>query len=158
MSQRDSGYAGIPRDEYSTPRWVTRALLPQIRDIHLVWDPASGSGQMARALKAAGLQVLATDIATGQDFLLAKAIITNPPYALAQEFIEHALELTKPDGIVAMLLRTDFDHAKTRQHLFGECDRFAKKVVLTKRTSFNHAWYVWDWKHRGPPTLAYGPE
>ena len=157
MSQRDSGYAGIPRDEYSTPRWVTRALLPQIRDIHLVWDPASGSGQMARALKAAGLQVL------GQDFLLAKAepvqaIITNPPYALAQEFIEHALELTKPDGIVAMLLRTDFDHAKTRQHLFGECDRFAKKVVLTKRTSFNHAWYVWDWKHRGPPTLAYGPE
>jgi hypothetical protein len=89
MSQRDSGYAGIPRDEYSTPRWVTRALLPQISDIHLVWEPASGSGQMARALKAAGLQVLATDIATGQDFLLAKAepvqaIITNPPYALAQ--------------------------------------------------------------------------
>ena len=173
MSQCDSGYAGIPRNEYSTPRWVTQALLPQIRDIHLVWDPASGSGQMARALKAAGLQVLATDIATGQDFLLAKAepvqaIITNPPYARAQEFIEHALELTKPDGIVAMLLRTDFDHAKTRQHLFGECDQFAKKVVLTKRIkwfedstgspSFNHAWYVWDWKHRGPPTLAYGPE
>ena len=62
-----------------------------------------------------------------------QAIITNPPYALAQNFIEHALELMKPDGIVAMLLRTDFDHAKTRQHLFGGCDQFAKKVVLTKR-------------------------
>ena len=126
-----------------------------------------------RVLEDAALQVLATDIATGQDFLLAKAepvqaIITNPPYALAQRFIEHALELMKPDGIVAMLLRTDFDHAKTRQHLFGGCDQFAKKVVLTKRIrrfedstgspSFNHCWMIWDWKHRGPPTLAYGPE
>jgi methylase of polypeptide subunit release factors len=131
-----------------------------------------GAGQMAQALSAAGLHVTATDISTGQDFLLATAkpvdaIVTNPPYALAQEFIEHALVLTKPNGMVAMLLRRDFDHAKTRQHLFGECPQFAKKLVLTKRIrwiegsngspSFNHAWQIWDWNHEGPPTLAYGP-
>ena len=23
--------------------------------------------------------------------------------------------------------------------------------------SFNHAWYVWDWKHDGAQTIAYGP-
>jgi hypothetical protein len=22
---------------------------------------------------------------------------------------------------------------------------------------FNHAWYVWDWLHDGPPLLAYAP-
>jgi hypothetical protein len=35
--------------------------------------------------------------------------------------------------MVAMLLRTDFDHAKSRAHLFGGCSTFAKKVVLTRR-------------------------
>lgn len=95
------------------------------------------------------------------------AIITNPPYARAYEFIEHALKLMNPNGVVAMLLRTDFDHAKTRQHLFAGCHAFAKKLVLTKRIqwfadskgqpSFNHAWFIWDWKHKGPPILAYGP-
>lgn len=44
---------------------------------------------------------------------------------------------------------------------------FAKKLVLTKRIvwfdapgaapSFNHAWYIWDHRHTGAPTLAYGP-
>jgi hypothetical protein len=67
-----------------------------------------------------------------------------------------------------MLLRTDFDHAKTRQHLFGKSETFAKKIVLTRRIkwfedskghpSFNHAWFGWSWKHRGQPTLAYHHE
>jgi hypothetical protein len=32
-----------------------------------------------------------------------------------------------------MLLRTDYDHAVTRRHLFSDCHAFAKKIVLTKR-------------------------
>jgi hypothetical protein len=128
---------------------------------------------MARALQAAGFYVVGSDIDCGVDFLTAEpnedtsAIITNPPYGLAQEFIERSIEVMKPAGVVAMLLRTDFDHAKTRQHLFSGCDVFAKKVVLTKRIrwfegskgspSFNHAWFIWDHEHAGPPTLAYGP-
>jgi hypothetical protein len=71
------------------------------------------------------------------------------------------------DGVrlVAMLPRTDFDHAAARAHLFDSCPMFAKKVVLTKRirwsedstrsSSFNHCWMIWDRQHRGPPTLAY---
>ena len=82
------------------------------------------------------------------------------------QFIERGLSLTASDGLVAMLLRTDFDHAKSRQHLFQH-PAFSKKLVLTKRIkwfedskgqpSFNHAWFVWDYRHKGPPTLAYGP-
>ena len=82
----------------------------------------------------------ASDIESGVDFLQqanelgATAIITNPPYTLARAFIEHALALTKPHaGIIAMLLRTGYDHAATRQHLFAGCPIFAKKLVLTKR-------------------------
>jgi hypothetical protein len=169
MSQRPSGYQRKERDSYETPPWVTEALRPHLPPLRMVWEPACGSGAMARVLQAWGLSVIATDIADGIDFLAQEArpvdaIISNPPYALAQEFIEHALRLTK---VVAMLLRTDFDHARTRQHLFSGCSAFAKKLVLTKRIvwfdapgaapSFNHAWYIWDWNHQGPPTLAYGP-
>ena len=32
-----------------------------------------------------------------------------------------------------MLLRADYDSAKTRAHLFGACPAFSKKVVLTRR-------------------------
>jgi hypothetical protein len=83
-------------------------------------------------------------------------------------FLLHSSNLSKnlerrSMGKVAMLLRTDYDHAKGRQHLFGECPIFAKKLVLTRRivwfdgpnAAFNHAWYIWDWKHVGPPVLAY---
>ena len=187
MSQRDSGYARKERDLYETPAWATQALLPHLpRPVRCVWEPACGSGKMARVIE--GLcGVVRTDIEqpvnAGQldevaDFLTSKhqpnadAIITNPPYDLATEFCEHALKLMEPvGGMVAMLLRTDFDHAKSRAHLFRDCPAFAKKGVLTKRIawfveangkpkaspSFNHAFYIWDWKHDGPPTIAYGP-
>jgi hypothetical protein len=169
MSQRDSGYERKERDLYETPEWVTEALLPHLRPILSVWEPACGSGKMTRVLaRVAG--VVATDIATGDDFLEAEkradCIITNPPYELATQFIERALSLTADSGLVAMLLRTDFAHAKTRQHLFQH-PAFAKKIELTKRIrwiegskgapSFNHAWFVWDWQNLGKPTLAHSP-
>ncbi len=142
-----------------------------IGDGNFIWEPAAGRGKMVAALRARGYRVHATDIKhTRTDFLKqyapSKCIVTNPPYSLAQEFIEHALALTKPySGMVAMLLRTDYDHAKTRQHLFGDCLMFKMKIVLTTRIvwferkgaapSFNHAWFIWNWKNKQLPVLLY---
>lgn len=170
MSQRPSGYNRRANECYETPTWVTEALIPHIPDrIKTVWEPACGSGKIIGAL-AGMFRVYGTDSLNGQDFLQSHerhgdAIITNPPYNLAAEFIYHALHLTGGGGLVAMLLRTDFDHAKSRRYLFGEHKAFAKKLVLTKRIvwfepakaspSFNHAWFIWDWKHDGPPILTY---
>lgn len=177
MSQRDSGYERKDADFYPTPEWVTRALIPHLaRKPKSIWECAAGDGHMIQPLSEVA-EVWATDIREGHDFLSigyrdVDAIITNPPYALATEFISHALRLMEPvGGMVAMLLRTDFDHAKSRSHLFRDCPAFAKKVVLTKRIiwfepepgsrgkspSFNHCWMVWDWQHEGAPTIAYGP-
>lgn len=170
MSQRDSGYERKERDLYETPAWVTEVLLPHIpKGIRAIWEPACGSGKMSRVLVAAGYDVHATDIDQGQDFLdedivpglRTEAVITNPPYEFALEFIDKALGISE---YVAMLLRTDYDHAKTRARLFTS-ERFAKKIVLTKRIkwfedskgqpSFNHAWFIWHDAHKGPPTLTY---
>jgi hypothetical protein len=172
MSQRDSGYARLPDDVYETPSWVTMALKPHMRGVQYIWEPACGNGMMARALKSwPTVRVRATDKNKGIDFLTVAqchhdAVITNPPYSHAEEFIEHALKLMKPQGgRVAMLLRIDYDSAKSRLRLFGDCDQFAKKLVLTSRIrwlagstgspSFNHAWFIWSWSNRAPPTIAY---
>jgi hypothetical protein len=174
VSQRDSGYERKERDLYETPEWVTLALAPHIPEyVGWILEPAAGGGKMVRALQSLGHTVEATDIDSGFDFMdrgriKHDAIITNPPYVLAEEFITHALDLMQNNaGFVAMLLRTDYDHARTRSHLFAEHRAFSKKVVLTKRIqwfedskgspSFNHAWFIWDWTHEGAPTLAYAP-
>jgi hypothetical protein len=144
---------------------------------------------MVEALQMVGYHVTQSDIEPdiaggggGVDFLTTSAlplgctgIVTNPPFGergvLALRFLEHALELTKPaNGFVAMLLRVDYDSAKTRTHLFRDCPAFAKKVNLLDRIVWfadlppgveraapkeNHSWYVWDHRHVGAPTIAY---
>jgi hypothetical protein len=177
VSQRWSEYAREPRDSYPTPAWVTAALVPHIPDIarRRLWEPACGSGQMLHELQKHCPDVRGTDIDSGVDFRHATndsgadTIITNPPFGQAQPFIEHALNLTRPHaGMVCMLLRVDYDSAKTRQHLFAQHPAFARKLTLTRRIvwferpgaapSFNHAWFIWSWRHSGPPILAYGPD
>ena len=157
-----------------TPEWVTEVLLPHLRkDLAVIWEPAAGTGMMVTVLERLA-KVHASDIdPDGCDFLACnqtpdncEAIITNPPYELATQFCEHALRFMQAArGVVAMLLRVDFDSAKGRAHLFRDNPAWSKKVVLTKRIvwfeggkspSFNHAWYVFDWRHSGPPTISYG--
>jgi hypothetical protein len=172
MSQRHSGYQRQADDTYETPPWVTQLLVPYLRRCRHIWDPANGpASKIAGALRQRGFKVSATN----DDFLARTvlprgdidSIVTSPPYGangrLACAFIVHALELVP---VVAMLLRIDFDSGKTRPHLFGDCASLAGKIVLLDRIvwferegasgpSDNHAWYLWDKRHRGPPTINY---
>lgn len=176
LSQRSSGYERKENDFYETPEWVTQELLRVIPRPQFTWEPACGSGKIAKLFHP---DVLATDIssnyldAVNYDFLkttvvptAVSAIITNPPFHLATEFCRHAVKLMQPvDGMVCMLLRCDFDHAKTRTDLFRDCPAFAIKLPLLRRIvwferkgaapSYNHAWFIWDWKHNGPPQIKY---
>jgi hypothetical protein len=185
MSQRKSGYERKARDVYETPAWVTEALVATVKLRGPIWEPAAGGGKIVNVIRKAGFEVLASDIAGSTpnapamgDFLSAYAspmkslgaVVTNPPYGLAQEFVETALAITKPfKGQVAMLLRIDWDSASTRGHLFGRSLAWSCKVVLTKRIvwfedtggspSYNHAWYVWDHAREATaePVIRYAP-
>lgn len=133
---------------YPTPPEATRALLSVETFDGPIWEPACGKGHITKVLKAAGHEVLATDLndwgygISGIDFLdpqhisnarrlgpRVKHVVTNPPYGsgLADDFIERALELTSAtDGKVAMLLNLS-------------------SLVLTRRTRF--------WRSRPPARL-----
>ena len=174
----ESGYERIERDAYYTPAWCTETLLRHVEFEGLVWECAAGNGQMSEVLVAAGLDVRTSDIepispvTISLDYLNdvmpwdISHVVTNPPYAQAQAFIERALEDTQSNaGKVAMLLRNEYDSAKTRAHLFGDCPQFALKLVLTKRPKWfaddkasprhNFSWFVWGWAHEGPAEIRW---
>ena len=154
MAQRESGYARVAADLYETPAWVIDALAEHVSlDGKGIWEPACGTGQMAKAIKAAGAAYAhASDIIDHGfshdtfDFLQEgpcpflvhyDGIITNPPYGprctKAVAFCESGLKRIRDYGFLALLLPVDFDSAKTRAHLFRDCREFAGKIVLTQR-------------------------
>lgn len=179
-------YEREDKDLYPTPAWVTEAVIPflmlHILKANPVWEPACGKGHMADVLHNHFDTVLATDIvdygyqqqAFKHDFLNdtppaslnIDAVITNPPYGIdAENFIRTALDYTKQRrGLVAMLLRNEYDSSKSRVDLFNK-PPFARKVVLTSRPRWiegstgaprhNYAWFIWDWEHRDRAELSY---
>jgi len=149
-------------DFYPTPPDVTHALMKflHIHPCNIVWEPACGDGAMAEVIKQYGHEVIATDLREtgygegGVDFLLedrkCDAIITNPPFNISQEFIQHALSQAR---IVAMLLKSQYWHAAKRTSLFNVM-RPAFVLPLTWRPDFmggerggaptmEVAWTVW---------------
>lgn len=177
MSQRKSGYDRQQNEAYFTPSWVVDCLLDAYPGkFKTVYDPCCGDGQIVRALEARSRTAGGSDItdygfkASTSDFLETEElpegyrdIITNPPYGkggkLAEDFISHALKLVTPRrGMVAMLLRSDFDSARGRLGLFGGSHDFAGEIKLLKRIQWtniehtaspsqNHTWFIWDTKH-----------
>lgn len=121
-------------DYYPTPVDGTESLIPVLKamkrpdgsPVKTIWEPACGDGRLARVLEWHGFEVISTDLREypgygigGLDFLLQSpqdkwgwwpkggidAIVTNPPFSLAEEFIRRA-HLFTPN--VAMLLKQTF--------------------------------------------------
>jgi hypothetical protein len=169
-------------DLYETPPVAVEALLRVESLPHRIWEPACGRGAIVNVLRAHGHEVVATDLVDyglpitppgyyGVDFLIERrapegtqAIITNPPFKLANEFVGHALELCPR---VVMLLRLAFYESERRTPIL-ENRGLARVHVFRKRLPMMHrdgwegrkgnsgmafAWFVWIRDHRGPPTL-----
>jgi hypothetical protein len=100
-------------DHYVEPTWVPRRLFQQEAFQGLVWDPAAGFGRIIDAAIEAGLSVRASDLVDRgcdqvhiADFfsctISTHNIVTNVPFAIAERFALHALNLATRK--VAMLL------------------------------------------------------
>lgn len=133
-------------DFYPTPPECTIALLKFLKigtDKNTIWEPACGDGAISKVLINHGFSVVSTDIRDdvygegGIDFLTApkKAdiIITNPPFDLAEMFIEkcHQLEI----GVYCLLLKSTYWHSKNRLKLFEKTKPFYI-LPLTWRPNF----------------------
>ena len=110
---------------YPTPPEATEALIRAMPHLagQKIWECVCGDGRLARVLEYHGCTVIGTDLIDrgygegGVDFLAthrrrASKAITNPPFTLAQAFIEHAMRLHLEE--VWMLLKTDYYQAASR--------------------------------------------
>ena len=160
---------------------ATEALLRVEKLPHHIWEPACGRGRITNILRAHGHTVWATDLndygcPTSEsriDFLMehqrrfdVEAIVTNPPFKLAEQFVEHALYHCPR---VIMLLRLAFYESARRSHIL-EGTRAGADTRLPQAPSHDaprwlggaegqlgmaFAWFVWDRSYIGLPTTIH---
>jgi hypothetical protein len=166
-------------DLYETPTVAVQALLRVEHLPHRLWEPAAGRGAIVNVLRAAGHEVLASDLVdygdpthfARRDFLMehktpdgCEGIITNPPFKNADEFVAHALDLCPR---VVMLLRLAFLESERRREIL-ENRGLTRNHVFRNRLPTMHrdnwqgpkagsamcfAWFCWDRAHAGAPTI-----
>jgi len=167
-------------DLYETPIVAVHALL-QVEPLPgVIWECACGPGSIVKVLRDAGHNVLATDLhdygcpdsESRVDFLMERApsfavgaVLTNPPYKLAADFVEHALLLGIPK--IVMLLRLQFIESEARRSILdrGMLARvhvFRKRLPMMHRAGWDgprasnamtYTWFVWEAAHRGRTEL-----
>lgn len=165
-------------DFYSTNPIAIDYLLQHEDFAENIWECACGNGKLSKRLEEKGHNVKSTDLVyrgygekESIDFLIQDQvfdgdIITNPPYNLALEFVEKALELSNRK--VAMFLKIQFLETKKRYlNLFKE-NPPKKVLVFVKRmacyreddTSFRSSaicfcWIIWDKEYDGATVLDW---
>jgi hypothetical protein len=170
MAQRTE--AKISRDDFPTSPWATRGLFEHVISEfgpfanQSALEPACGAGHMAKVLQEYFSEVHASDVhpygfGTVRDFLAVPYeansvdwVITNPPFRLAEEFVQKSLVVARHG--LAILARTVFIESIGRYHdLFQKAPpvrfaQFTERVPMVKgrldrkaTTATGYAWLVW---------------
>ncbi len=172
------------RDYYATDPIVIEPLLKQLekngeylsKDI---WENAAGDGHLSKELTKFGYNVFSSDIIKRSfecdiiDFLLVnepieKNIITNPPYFIAYEFLENAMDNIKEGLFVIMFLKLTFLEGQKRKKLFEKYPPkyvyvFSQRKKCAMNGDFEHtgssaacyAWFVWQKGYAGKPQIEW---
>lgn len=161
-------------DFYQTPYSLTRLLLQKEPLSGTIFEPANGKGAIEKVLVEEGYGVFTSDLP--YDFLKHSVdsqfdtIITNPPYSLAFEFIQHAKKVAKEK--IIMLLPLSYLHGKKRYDNIYQDREFplARVYVFTRypllestvREDGKHktgmmvyAWFVWRKGYDREPVIRW---
>lgn len=115
-----------PEDYYATDPKAVTLLLGLEKFKGSILEPCCGEGHISKVLLENGFKVKSFDLVDRgfgkvQDFLTDEVsswkgdIITNPPYKLANEFLNKALQIVPNGRKVAMFLKVQFLEGKQRK-------------------------------------------
>lgn len=166
-----------PDDFYPTPEYVTQSLLDREVFYGKIWEPACGDGAMSKVLIKNGYDVISSDLIdrnyghgeidflSTQQFNCVENIITNPPFSLSQQFIEHSLKVATDK--VAIFGKLALLESKSRKELFLNIPFkklwvFSSRVKLTRNGEpyknggmIAFGWYVFQHGYKGEPTIGW---
>lgn len=178
MSATNRGAKRVPHDFYATPVSVASLFLKESNILSTIngggiLEPSAGNGNIIQAIKQVShdSEITAVELreeeignlkeAGAKDIIITnfletdftdkyQLIIGNPPYSLAQEFVEKSISLLETGGTVAMLLRIGFLGSKKRNSFFKKYP-VSELYVCSARPSFTgkgtdaseYAWFIW---------------
>ena len=137
--KENKGYNVGTYDECQTPPYALEPLYPYLSIDWHIWECAVGRGVLATALGLKGYDVYGTDInqSVPIDFLKRTTllptdiIVTNPPYSLKYEWLEHCYYLEFP---FALLMPVEMLGTARGQRLFN---RYGIEVIfMSPRVDF----------------------
>ena len=178
----------VDNDYYATPYEATESLLNNVKFTGNFLEPCIGGGHIAKVIKQfypdsnitgydlidRGYNNTIVDNFLEHDFKDQKFdnIITNPPYKLAQEFLEKEMKIINKNGKIAMFLKIQFLEGSKRKEMFKN---FPPKYiyVFSKRqnpwrngspvdekgkpwsSTMCFAWFVWKEGFSGEPVIRW---
>ena len=170
-------------DFYATNPKAMELALPYLRNGGLsqkVWECACGQGHLANVLLEHGFDVYSTDLIDRgfgevKDFLSIDGsncydidIVTNPPFKLAEKFVEKGMDLITDGHRVCLFLKVQFLESKNRYKLFkkyplkellvySERQQCAKDAEFEKYTATTqcYCWFVFEKGYSGKPTIDW---
>lgn len=175
-------------DYYATPYQATEMLLDEVKFSGNFLEPCVGGGHIVDVIKryypdecVYGVDIvdrgypntLVADFLK-HDFLGQKFdnVVTNPPFSLAQEFLEKSMEVVNNGGKIAMFLKIQFLEGAKRREMFKKYPPKYIYVFVKRQAPWNNgspvdekgkpwsstmcfAWFVWEKGFTGEPIVRW---
>jgi hypothetical protein len=143
-----------------------------------IWECACGEGHLSNKLKEWNFNVKSSDLINRgygevQDFLKFQGewsgdILTNPPFKLAEKFVEKAMFILENGKKLVLFLKIQFLEGQSRYKLFKKyplkCvyvhssrQQCCKNADFDKYTATTqcYAWFVWEKGYNGITELKW---
>lgn len=126
-------------DCLETPPEGIRPLLPYLAG-YRIWEPAAGSGRLCAYMRDAGLAVGRSDLQHGVNFfdvpleqIIAQfaAIVTNPPYSIKVEWMQHCYRIGLPFALLLPLETIGLGRVQAMMQQYG-----GELLLLDRRVNF----------------------
>ncbi len=177
----------VEDDFYATDPKSTKALLDNVKfEGNSFLEPCCGQGHISKLIEEyyPDAEVISQDLidrgygSTGIDFLTYDFdrkfdnVITNPPFKLAQQFIEKSLDLLNDNGKVAMFLKVQFLEGTGRKEFFEKSPLKYVYVFRARQSPWMNgspvdekgkkwsstmcfAWFIFEKGYEGEPIIRW---
>lgn len=187
LAGSNSSRGRVENDYYATPFDATRDILDRELLEGTILEPSCGEGHISKVIREyyPNAKIVSHDLIQredkfnmgvegGHDFMLETErfdnIITNPPFNIAKEFVEKALQLANKKVII--FAKLVFLEGKSRREMFENTPLktvyvFSRRVGPMRNgeeldengkpwgSTMAFAWFVWDKDYKGEPTIKW---